>query len=457
MSEQELINTAVPKPRKLSLAFLLALNFSQLGLQIGYAVEFAFLMPFLRNHLNLSELVSSLVFLAGPLSGFIVNPMMGALSDKCKASWGRRRPFILAGSLITSFSLITVGCTYPFASHYLSHLAAVIIVVAGLWFLNIGLNTLQTPSRALVTDVVSRLSHDSATEQTRAQSVCGLCVSSAQVVTNFLIFQSNKEEQETLLSVTLTDFETTMLLVFSASAIGVIFVSIPSFIVGKEKPIKKDNTEGDSQSGFMVMLNQLITAIKKSTPSVRLLGLVFLLSWAGFFPFQVLITEAIGMKKGSFALTLMSIGSFIMSVGCPLLTKLFGHKVLYSLAQLLGAAGLIIPYFFTHDYLHYGSFVAVGLSFCAINVLPFDILPLIVKKDTGTYYALLNAGCVLAQMFVLGSSSVVQSYFKVDELFVIFSYSAFLIIAAILVLFMKIKSTALNSEVEGADYLLLPE
>ncbi|KAL0211590.1 hypothetical protein RCL1_005216 [Eukaryota sp. TZLM3-RCL] len=430
---------SVPKER-LSLLFLIFLNFSQLGIQIGFAVEFAFLMKFLEDVLSLTPLMSSLAFISGPLSGFIVNPIVGALSDRCNSKLGRRRPFIILGTVITALSLLIVGVSHPFLAFYVNDLTAVITVLAGLWLLNIGLNVLATPCRALVTDVVSRLSNNSVTEQTRAQSVCGLCVSIAQVVSNFLIYISANED--VTFKIPIDGMERTMLIVFPAAAIAVLLVSLPSLIVGKEK-VFVDVTD-EKKSGLTQMFGQLGTALAQSTVAVRILGGVFYLSWIGFFPFQLYVTKALGMKLGSLALTLMSVGSFAMSTVCPVLCRKLGHRLTYCLACLIGACGVVTPLITEVVNIRSVAFFVVGFAFCAINVLPFDILPLLMPKNTGTYYSLLNSALVLAQMTVLGLAAVLMgehdSFISLDHIQMIAAGSVALVLASVVVWFVKIKS-----------------
>lgn len=64
--------------------------------------------PFLLS-LGVSKSMMSVVFLAGPLSGLIVQPLVGVLSDGCKSSLGRRRPFIIGGCVLTSLSVVMLG------------------------------------------------------------------------------------------------------------------------------------------------------------------------------------------------------------------------------------------------------------------------------------------------------------------------------------------------------------
>ena len=51
----------------------------------------------------------SVVFLAGPLSGLIVQPVVGVLSDSCKSTLGRRRPFIIVGCVLSALAVLLLG------------------------------------------------------------------------------------------------------------------------------------------------------------------------------------------------------------------------------------------------------------------------------------------------------------------------------------------------------------
>lgn len=71
--------------------------------------------PFLLS-LGVSKSMMSIVFLAGPLSGLIVQPLVGVLSDRCKSTLGRRRPFIVAGCACSSVSVLMLGWSKEIAA-----------------------------------------------------------------------------------------------------------------------------------------------------------------------------------------------------------------------------------------------------------------------------------------------------------------------------------------------------
>jgi solute carrier family 45 protein 1/2/4 len=66
--------------------------------------------PYLLN-LGLTKSNTSLVWIAGPLSGLIVQPVVGVISDESKSRWGRRRPLIVVGTIIVALSLLVLGFT----------------------------------------------------------------------------------------------------------------------------------------------------------------------------------------------------------------------------------------------------------------------------------------------------------------------------------------------------------
>jgi len=66
--------------------------------------------PYLLQ-LGLSKAHTSLVWIAGPLSGLIMQPVIGVLADSSRSKWGRRRPFMIGGTIIVGFALLVLGWT----------------------------------------------------------------------------------------------------------------------------------------------------------------------------------------------------------------------------------------------------------------------------------------------------------------------------------------------------------
>ena len=143
------------------------LNFALgfLGLQFAWQMRIALSEP-VTSSLGASPLLYSLIWLAGPFSGMVVQPIIGALSDKTKSKFGRRRPYLLGGAIIASIALwlfpnsgdivdgiiLATGVKIPLWGGLL--FAAIMI-----WIIDACINIAQGPYRALIPDVVPRDQH----------------------------------------------------------------------------------------------------------------------------------------------------------------------------------------------------------------------------------------------------------------------------------------------------------
>jgi solute carrier family 45, member 1/2/4 len=93
-----------------SVWYLIILTISLAGLQIAWSVELSNGSPYLLS-LGLSKSLMALVWIAGPLSGTLVQPYVGVRSDNCRIPWGKRKPFILGGAAATIVSLLALAWT----------------------------------------------------------------------------------------------------------------------------------------------------------------------------------------------------------------------------------------------------------------------------------------------------------------------------------------------------------
>ncbi|KAL4247774.1 MFS transporter superfamily protein [Abortiporus biennis] len=136
-----------------------AITIGLLGVQVLWSVEIAYGQPYLIS-LGLSKSAVSMVFLAGPISGLVVQPVIGVLADNSKSRFGRRRPYMLLGVIISSFSMLLLGFTRPIASLFTSpgslayHLLAIWLAIFALFSVDFSINAVQAVDRALLVDVL---------------------------------------------------------------------------------------------------------------------------------------------------------------------------------------------------------------------------------------------------------------------------------------------------------------
>ena len=110
-------NDAEPESKSTLYLFLLCLGLG--GLQMAWATELSYGSPYLLS-LGMPKSFLAMVWIAGPLSGVLVQPIVGGLSDNCRVSWGRRRPFILSGAAATTVSLLALAWSPEIISRVLA-------------------------------------------------------------------------------------------------------------------------------------------------------------------------------------------------------------------------------------------------------------------------------------------------------------------------------------------------
>lgn len=147
------VETAQEEPAKqdgLPLWKLVLSALPWVGLQAIYSTEFAVTTPYLQD-LGMSGALASLSWFWGPLTGFITAPLVGSLSDSCQSRFGRRRPFILGGLVVLwAASLLFASSKHLFPKPYSMWFAWFMFMV-----LDVTINVIQTPVRAIVSDLSS--------------------------------------------------------------------------------------------------------------------------------------------------------------------------------------------------------------------------------------------------------------------------------------------------------------
>ncbi|KAK4777729.1 hypothetical protein SAY87_017916 [Trapa incisa] len=130
------------------------------GIQFGWALQLSLLTPYVQL-LGIPHTWAAFIWLCGPISGMLVQPIVGYHSDRCTSRFGRRRPFIAAGSTLVAIAIFLIG----FAAD-LGHLfgdsydrtpkpRAIAFFVVGFWILDVANNMLQGPCRALLADLAA--------------------------------------------------------------------------------------------------------------------------------------------------------------------------------------------------------------------------------------------------------------------------------------------------------------
>ena len=393
------------------------LSFGFLGVQIGYSLQNG----------NTSRILEALgadvhsigyFWLAAPLAGLFVQPIIGLSSDKTWTKLGRRVPFILGGALVSVLAMYFM----PNAEQFANLLPALAFGAIMLLLMDTSFNVTMQPFRALVGDMVND-----------EQKNLGYSVQSALI--NFgAVFGSLLPYLLTKLNVSNVPLEGQKVadsVIWSFYIGGTILLISVLWTVFKTKeyPPKEHELYNDIKEVDTTQPKESVWKLIPNAPKVFWqLGLVQFFSWFALFLMWVYTTRAIANQVwGPEAIDAKSIGfneagdwtgvmfAFYSGVAAlyafiiPSLAKKFGRKKVYSFSLLMGGLSLIAIFFIEDKNVLLLSMVGVGMAWASILAIPYAMLSSVLPAEKmGVYMGLFNATITLPQIAagLLGGSLI---------------------------------------------------
>jgi MFS family permease len=229
------------KPR-MSLSQIINMNFGFLGIQFSFGLQQANMSP-IYNYLGADEASLPLLWLAGPMTGLIVQPIIGALSDRTTSRMGRRTPYFLIGAILCSLCLLAM----PYSP-------ALWMAASLLWILDAANNVTMEPYRAFVSDKLNKDQH--AIGFLTQSAFTGLAQTLAYLAPSLLVwFGMNKDAVGT---------NHIPQIVFVAFVIGAILSSATvlwSVYTTREDPLPPEVLEEMKRKPFGLMLSVVRTLL----------------------------------------------------------------------------------------------------------------------------------------------------------------------------------------------------
>ncbi|KAL2406927.1 General alpha-glucoside permease [Exophiala dermatitidis] len=321
--------------------YLILLTLSIGGLQIVWSVELSNGSPYLLS-LGMSKALVAFVWLTGPLTGTLVQPYIGIRSDRCRISWGKRKPFMIAGTLGTVASSMTLayardiirvigrlGVDAPYEGGYQT--ATIILATIMMWCLDFSINTVQAAIRAFIVDNAPSHQQESAnawaSRMTGVGNVLGYVFGYLNLPRYFHFFGN-------------TQFK--VLVVIASIALSST-VLVSALAIKERNPQLEAPSRVDESGGLLAFFKQVFVSIKRLPPQIRQVCEIQFFHWMGWFPFLFYITTYIGQlyvdpylkpglsddeveklwgkatRIGTFALLIYAITSFVSNIILPFL------------------------------------------------------------------------------------------------------------------------------------------
>jgi len=400
------------KRERLSVIHIIGICASMLAYQIAYSVEFALGTPIMAR-LNVSQTLQSFIWLTGPLSGFIVQPLIGFYSDTFRARLGRRRPFIIVGGvgIVSGFIVLSlVEKIGGLLSKTNSNGYSIGVLAFALLLTNVSINVLQGPSRALLGDVIPK------SQQVLANSLGSFMLGIAAVVANLI---GGLE----LAQYTNGKFTTEQLVIYFGCVLLVLGVICTLLCAREEQFVGRVERENP--------LKEIFKTAKEMPAPVFRISMVYLMSWMAYFPFNVEVTDYFGRdiykaepktpmydKGVSFGMLVIAVSNVLVMIYGAFqesVLKCLGMKISYAISQIIEGFCLLSVFYTKDKHLLLGLLAPLGISCTIFNSVPFAVVGMIVEQSKmGTYMGILNSFAVVGQqissfILVSGVGSVVKN------------------------------------------------
>ncbi len=381
---------------KLSFWQIWNMSFGFLGIQFGWGLQMAN-MSAIYSYLGANADSLAILWLAAPVTGVIIQPLIGQSSDRCWTRLGRRRPFILAGAILASLALILMP-----------NCPSVWMAAGLLWVLDGTINASMQPFRALVADNLPE-----------EQNASGFAIQSLFIGLGGTVASALPWMMTNWFGVTSggTGIPQSVRLSFyigAAAFMGAVLWTV--FSTSEYPPTETELKEIRARKfDWTLGLGDIFALVFHLPRRMWELGLVQFFTWIGMFSMWVYFSpavaknifhavkdtpqmEASGAWSG-FCFAGYNAVCFIFSFVLLWGTRFIGPKLMHVICLAIGALGLASVPLMTDKHQLLISMAAVGIAWASILSMPYAMLaPSLPKDKVGVMMGMFNLFIVLPQI-----------------------------------------------------------
>lgn len=390
---------------KIELRKILNLTFCSFGIQFGSALQMANMSSIFKFlGANINNL--AILWLAAPIMGLLVQPIIGCLSDNSRSRFGRRRQYMLFCAFCALISLFM-----------LPNLSSLWLAVVFLWLLDFSNNGATEPFRALIADATNRKQRIKAFSFQTAFSGIGATIAAILPWLLQSLFH---------FSVTPTNGHIPLSIKIAFYLGGTMFflATLWTVVTTPEDVAKTSLLQKQRPHLFQSLLKQILTAINNAPENFRKFYLIQLCTWSGLFcmwlyfslavaenvyglpiranlalhpEYASLLTKATTWTGVCFAV--YQSFSIIYALSLNKMTNYYSYKLIHGVSLLFGALSLIAIYFIHNPYYLLPCMLGIGATWGSIMTMPYTIISLSVPKiKFGIYMGLFNITITLPQI-----------------------------------------------------------
>ncbi len=385
------------KLQKPSLSFwqIFNMNVGFLGIQYSFGLQQTAINPIFL-YLGAPEEMLPILNIAGPVTGLIIQPIIGAMSDRTWSQrWGRRKPYFLIGALLGSL------CLFVFP-----HSPVLWFAVGLLWILDVGNNMAMEPYRAFVGDKLPEKQLSLGFQMQSLFVGAGILLANGSIVLFQYLFGGESVEQAGTIPQWL----------YYSFFIGA-FLSLTTILwsVFKTPEIPPSDEELDEINQIKALpfkqrislpFQEITQAIKDMPKFMWKIGAVYLFQWYALFIYWQFTTPLFKLTLGfstseaasqaaKMSLT-YNIVTMVVALALVPLTLRFGGKKIYALSLAGTAFALFAIPYISDPVFVLAPMILFGIGWAAMMGIPYTMVSKIVPQDRrGVYMGILNMMIVI--------------------------------------------------------------
>ncbi len=390
---------ALTGSRRMSLWQIINMNFGFFGIQFSFGLQQSNMSP-IYNYLGADESSLPLLWLAGPMTGLLVQPIIGAMSDRTTSRWGRRTPYFLIGAILCSLGLLAM----PYSP-------TLWMAASLLWILDAANNVTMEPYRAFVSDKLDKPQH--ALGFLTQSAFTGLAQTLAYLAPSMLVwFGMNKD------AVGGNQIPQIVYVAFIIGAVLSLSSVLWSVYTTREEPLSQDQLAAMKANPLSARsaLADIVDAARNMPATMKQLAVVYLFQWFGLACYWQYITHAVSRslfgttdaassafrdaglitgQMGAFYNFIAFLSAFAM---IPLARK-FGSKSIHVVCLMLAGVSMLMLPSIQDRALMFIPMIGVGLAWASIMGNPYVMLAgSIPPERTGVYMGILNMLIVIPML-----------------------------------------------------------
>lgn len=409
------------------------------GIQFGWDLQRANMGP-IYDVLGAHADDIPLLFLAAPLTGLIVQPIIGYLSDRTwHPRWGRRRPYFFIGAVLSSIAIILM----PQSS-------ALWMAAGLLWVMDVFGNVAMEPFRAFVADKLpdSQLNRGFVMQSLMIGLGGSIASALPWMLRNWFDVKNTAAKGVIPDNVKFSFYIGAFF--FLAAVLYTVFTS-------KEYPPSTNELKEKESKGFGNGVKDILSSIRHMPPRMRIVSLVQFFTWPGLFLMWFYYAIAVayhvfgatsdtdpaygnGKDFAGLTLSFYNVITFAFAFVLPFIADKLGRKSTHSLCLLIGAAGLISVAFVHDKNMLFLCMTGVGIAWASILSMPYAMLgSAIPPSKIGIYMGIFNFFIVLPEIMASLGFKYLMKYVLNNDMMLAVQLGGVLMILAALICFVFIK------------------